>query len=127
MSEAVTIVVLVVGLLGIPYLVAIFFELPVNFVGALVGLMWPTTSPEWRRTRNRAAGLGLAAVVLLGLSATAHWLDAGRILIYAALAPGIALLIGFLVLGNLCRKFHETQFEQRRRTSQQPTKIPPLA
>lgn len=90
-------------------LIAGFFYV---FFGALVGVLWPAKTPDWASKQRWGIAAGLSALILFGLSIGFMYVRGwgkleGLLLLLAAL-----LLICYLVLGNICRSYHEAAYKE---------------
>lgn len=79
------------------------------FIGACFGIVWPANSPQWAQVQK--LGFALSLIFVAGF-AMVWFLEGGElweeiegpVFIVSCLA-----LLGYLLVGNACRKFHEQQ------------------
>lgn len=76
-------------------------------IGALVGVLYPPKSREWARWQLCGVTFGLTALIALGLSAVLSRLAILSPLAWPLVVIGITCMLGYVVVGNMCRKFHE--------------------
>jgi len=77
------------------------------FFGALVGVLYPPRSPAWARAQKTGICLAASALavflVAFLIEYFAGW-SGGRWLLVVL---GSCLMLGYLIVGNVCRKYHE--------------------
>ncbi len=77
------------------------------FFGALVGVLYPPRSPAWARAQTTGICLAASALVVFFtaflIEYFAGW-TGGRWLLVGL---GSCLWLGYLIVGNVCRKYHE--------------------
>lgn len=76
-------------------------------IGALVGVLYPPRSREWARWQRCGVMFGLTALIALGLAAVLCQLAVLPPLVWLLVVIGITCMLGYVVVGNMCRKFHE--------------------
>jgi hypothetical protein len=78
-----------------------------SLVGAFVGVIWPPKSPEWAIWQKWGMLLGAVAVLSLATAISFAWFtDGSAVVLPMSLLGGVALL-GFAIIGNICRQYHE--------------------
>ena len=77
------------------------------FFGALVGVLYPPRSPAWARAQKFGICLFASALAVLLAAFLIEYFtgwSGGR---WPLAGLGSCLLLGYLILGNVCRKYHE--------------------
>lgn len=87
----------------------VFGELFCAFFGALVGVLWPPKSAEWARWQRVGIGIGLLALIAFALAGVIGKLHGWTSATFWAVVIGSVLFLAYLIAGNLCRRFHETE------------------
>ena len=89
----------------------ILFDICVGFVvsllGAFVGVIWPPQSPEWANWQKWGMALGVVAVLTLGSAIGIAWYTDGSAVVLPMSILGLVALLGFAIIGNICRQYHE--------------------
>ena len=79
------------------------------FIGACFGVVWPARSPQWARIQKLGFVFGLIFVVGFALvwfvEGGRTWEQVERPVFFVSCVA----FIGYLIVGNVCRKFHEQQ------------------
>lgn len=78
-----------------------------TFFGACFGVVWPAKAPQWARWQKFGI---LLAVISLTCGALAFLIDGGPAWKQAEpflLLTSATTFVGYLLVGNICRKFHE--------------------
>ena len=87
------------------------FELLLEFVlslmGAFIGVVWPPKSLEWAVWQKWGRGLGVVAVLTFGTAIGIAWFTDGSAVVLPISLLGIVSLVGFVIVGNVCRRYHE--------------------
>ena len=99
---AVLVVLLLVGLL--PDVVGMGF---VGFFGALAGLLYPPKDRSWARLQKLGFAFLCAGLLMLVTAYVTLRLTATTIAVLGFAACGLGLLIAYVIVGNICRSFHE--------------------
>ena len=85
----------------------LFAELVVAFLGACVGVLWPAKSATWARWQKIGIILGIASFaafgVAVGMVRFRGWLP----LTWWSLGLACLLTACYMVVGNVCRAYHE--------------------
>ncbi len=76
-------------------------------LGAAVGVLYPAKSRNWARWQLLGLGLGLLGLLAFSFSAILAWFTEGSPLVWPSLLIGLACLLGYSIVGNICRKYHE--------------------
>lgn len=87
----------------------LLIQLTVWLIGAFIGVIWEPKSPEWTLWQKRGVGFGLLALGLIAAAVAVAWTTDGSPWFWPLLIAGILMLIGFMVIGNLCRHYHEAK------------------
>jgi len=87
------------------------------FIGALVGVLWPPQAAAWARWQM--AGIGSAVLSVIGFAITFSLAGEGWTpLVWFLFGLACLLAACYLVIGNMCRRFHEAA----RRNEKNPTR-----
>ena len=82
-----------------------------SVVGGMVGVLWPTASASWARWQKIGIGLGIAAVSAFVLTFALAILRGWTTPTWLCFVLGCILAGGYLIVGNVCRSFHEAAKE----------------
>ena len=77
------------------------------FFGALAGVLWPAKSPLWARWQKYGATLGVISILAFGVAVTFARMKSESAIVWPAAVVGLVSLVGYAIIGNVCRKFHE--------------------
>ncbi|MCP4787920.1 MAG: hypothetical protein GY903_34375 [Fuerstiella sp.] len=86
----------------------IFGWLIYGFIGALFGVTWPPKSPTWARWQKIGIGFGVSAVATFLLSFGAAYFDVWGAAARYLFGLACLLMVGYMIVGNICRKYHES-------------------
>jgi hypothetical protein len=91
----------------IDLLLDVFWGIVVSLIGGAVGLVWPPRTRAWARAQK-------AGIILLCASVTA-WtasnFSSQPRAFWILIIIGVVFFIGFLIVGNICRVYHEKHYE----------------
>ena len=85
----------------------IFFGFLVSLMGAFIGVVYPPNSPDWADWQKWGMALGVFAALILGALFLIVWFTDGSVLVLPLSIVGGVSLMGFLIIGNICRSYHE--------------------
>ena len=77
------------------------------FFGAFIGLIWPTQSPVWARWQRFGLTLGVISVLAIGVALALAWFSNRSNIVWSSTIVGLVSLGGYMIIGNVCRRFHE--------------------
>lgn len=85
----------------------LLIQLAVWLIGAFIGVVWEPKSLEWAQWQKRGVWFGLLALGSIATAVAVAWTTDGSPWLWPLLIAGVLLLIVFMVIGNLCRHYHE--------------------
>jgi hypothetical protein len=77
------------------------------FFGALAGVLYPPKSAAWARWQHVGIALGISGVLVLAAGIVAAPVAGWYAFTSVSIVVAAGLLIAYLIVGNICRKFHE--------------------
>ena len=89
----------------------IFAGICIYTFGALIGVLWPAQSKAWKQVQ--VLGIVLLCATLLcffGAFLTAQFSSQ---LMWWLLLVGTICFVGYFIVGNVCRMYHENANEER--------------
>lgn len=89
------------------FIVDLLLEFVFSLMGPFIGVVWPPQSPEWASWQKWGLGLGVVAVLTLGTAIGVAWFTEGSSVVLPMSILGIVALVGFVIVGNICRRYHE--------------------
>ena len=87
----------------------IIFDIFFWVISATVGVIWPAKTPEWTTWQMWGIASGVISLLSFGTAYAVCQLTDRSPMFWPAIAIGFVALIGYCVIGNICRHFHEKQ------------------
>ena len=85
----------------------LILEIAFALLGATVGVIWPPKTRAWARWQIWGVALGVLALLSFGVAYLAAQFVDGSSVVWPAIIVGLISLIGYGIMGNVCRRFHE--------------------
>lgn len=91
------------------FIADILIWLAVSMLGATVGVIWPAKTPEWATWQMWGIASGVISLLCFGTAYAVCQLTDRSPMFWPAITIGFVALIGYCLIGNICRHFHEKQ------------------
>ncbi len=85
----------------------LFLELVFGLLGAFIGVIWPAKTPEWARWQKIGITLGVVGLISFSTMIVVVQFNGSSAMIWTSIVVTLISLTGFVVIGNICRHFHE--------------------
>jgi hypothetical protein len=89
------------------------FETFYFLFGAIIGLLYPPLTKRWAAIQKFGLFLGLLSLASMLFAISVHWTNLP--IVRVAWLIAIVCFLGFQIVGNACRRHHETRASSRPR------------
>lgn len=98
-------------------------EVVVAFYGGLAGLLYPPHTPVWARVQKIGFALLCGALVAWVAAYTVACFSLGAMAFWILVIGGAVSFVGYLVVANVCRVYHEKHQKDEQEKKRENAKV----